>query len=83
MVKEQSRTRQLDREQGCSLNLSLNLVQSITMDVVEVDLPAGATIFRVMTVVGFAVLVLAVRASVGCLHRAYTTVVLDTTGSHD
>ena len=79
MVKEQSRTRQLGREQGRSHKLGLKLVQPISMDVVKVDLPAGVTIFRVMTVERFAVLVLAVGASVGRLHRAYTAALLVTT----
>ena len=43
------------------------------MDVVKVDLPAGVTIFRVMTVERFAVLVFAVGKSVVRLNRAYTT----------
>ena len=82
-MKEQSRLRKLGRKQGRSLKLSLKLVQPITMDVVKVDLPARVTIFRVMTVERFAVLVLAVGASVGRLHRAYATAVLGTMGSHD
>ena len=82
-MKEQSRTRQLGREQGRSLKLSLKLVQPIAIDVVKVDLPAQVTIFRVMAVERFAVLVLAVGAGVGRLHRAYATAVLGTTGSHD
>ena len=75
-MKEQSRTRQLGREQGRSLKLSLKLVQPIAMDVVKVDLPARVTIFRVMTVERFAVLVSAVGTGVGRLQSCrYSSVV--------
>ena len=76
MVKEQSRTRILDGEEGCTHSRLIHQGVWVGMSVVEVGSPAGMAFPGRVAVERFAVLVSAMGAGVGRLDTTDTAALL-------
>ena len=82
-MKDQSRTQLLCGEQSCTINRRLRWLEANAMRVVIVGWPAGVTIFRVVNVDRFAILVLAMGACPSCELGADMAPLLVTTLTND